>query len=378
MKEISLYIHIPFCKQKCFYCDFKSYSGKEKYMESYIDALNEEIREKSMGYKIKTIFIGGGTPSYLNEELLKRLLINIKNNLNIAKDCEFTMECNPGTLNKEKLKIMKDNNVNRLSIGLQSIHNNLLKKIGRIHTYEQFKENYYMAKEIGFENINIDIMFGLPNMTVPMWRETLLEMVKLNPEHISAYSLIIEENTCFYKLYNDNKLTIPKEEEEREMYHITKDVLKEYGYNQYEISNYAKKSRQCSHNIVYWKCEEYIGTGVSASSFVNNKRITNIDDISFYINRIKNHESVSKEIYENSPEDSMEEFMFMGLRMIEGVDINRFNEKFKKNIYDVYGKEIKKHINNELLVSSQGKLYLTPKGIELSNYVMSDFILTNY
>ena len=376
MKEISLYIHIPFCKQKCFYCDFKSYSGKEQYMKDYIDALNKEIREKCNGYIIKTIFIGGGTPSYLDEKLLEKLLNNINENVQLKYDCEFTIECNPGTLNEEKLKIMKNNNVNRLSIGLQSTYNELLKKIGRIHTYEQFKENYYMARKIGFDNINIDIMFGLPDMTVDMWENTILEIIKLKPEHISAYSLIVEEDTCFYRLYNDGKLNLPQEDDERKMYHIARDMMQESGYIQYEISNYSKKEKECRHNIVYWKDEEYIGVGVSSSSFINNKRIKNIDNINVYINNIFKNKSVYEEVYENSIEDNMEEFMFMGLRMIEGIDINTFNEKFQKNIYDVYGKEIKKHMEDELLVCTEGKLYLSPKGIELSNYVMSDFILT--
>ena len=244
MKEIALYVHIPFCKQKCMYCDFPSYSGKEKYMDVYVDALNKEILEKANKYTIRSIFIGGGTPSYLDEKDLKSLLKTL-NKLKFKEDIEFTIECNPGTLTKEKLIIMKDHNVNRLSIGLQSINNSLLKDIGRIHTYEIFKNNFLLARELGFDNINVDLMFGLPNQSLEEWKNTLLEIIKLNPEHISAYSLIIEEGTCFYKLYNSNKLNLPDEETERKMYKITKEILSKHNYNQYEISNYAKENREC-------------------------------------------------------------------------------------------------------------------------------------
>lgn len=375
MKEIALYVHIPFCKQKCMYCDFPSYSGKEKYMDVYVDALNKEILEKANKYTIRSIFIGGGTPSYLDEKDLKSLLKTL-NKLKFKEDIEFTIECNPGTLTKEKLIIMKDHNVNRLSIGLQSINNSLLKDIGRIHTYEIFKNNFLLARELGFDNINVDLMFGLPNQSLEEWKNTLLEIIKLNPEHISAYSLIIEEGTCFYKLYNSNKLNLPDEETERKMYKITKEILSKHNYNQYEISNYAKENRECFHNKIYWKCEDYLGVGVSASSFINNVRIKNIDSIEEYIKNINEDKSIEEEAHENSLEDSMEEFVFMGLRMINGINICEFEERFNINIYDVYAEVIKRYIDEELLAIEKGNIYLTPKGIELSNYVMSDFILT--
>ena len=375
MKEIALYVHIPFCKQKCMYCDFPSYSGKEKYMDVYVDALNKEILEKANKYTIRSIFIGGGTPSYLDEKDLKSLLKTL-NKLKFKEDIEFTIECNPGTLTKEKLIIMKDHNVNRLSIGLQSTNNSLLKDIGRIHTYEIFKNNFLLARELGFDNINVDLMFGLPNQSLEEWKNTLLEIIKLNPEHISAYSLIIEEGTCFYKLYNSNKLNLPDEENERKMYKITKEILSKHNYSQYEISNYAKENRECFHNKIYWKCEDYLGVGVSASSFINNVRIKNIDSIEEYIKNINEDKSIEEEAHENSLEDSMEEFVFMGLRMINGINICEFEERFNINIYDVYAEVIKRYIDEELLAIEKGNIYLTPKGIELSNYVMSDFILT--
>lgn len=374
MKEMSLYMHIPFCKQKCLYCDFPSYAGKESLINEYIRALNEEILRKCSKYKIASIFVGGGTPSYLNEINLESLLKTI-NLLDFKDDFEFTIECNPGTLNEEKLVLMKNYNVNRISMGLQTTNDNLLKEIGRIHSFEEFKKNYNQARKAGFENINVDLMFGLPNQHMKDWKASLKDVMSLEPDHISAYSLIIEEGTCFYNLYNNDKLNIPNEEEERSMYLFTKGFLKDYGYNQYEISNYAKVNKECFHNKVYWKCNEYLGLGVSASSFVDEKRFKNIDDIKIYIEKINNNEDVTEEIHVNNINDDMEEFMFMGLRMIEGINLKTFKKRFGKDVFDIYDEVIKNNIKKGLLVVDSGKLYLSEKGIELSNYVMSDFIL---
>ncbi|AQR93647.1 oxygen-independent coproporphyrinogen-III oxidase-like protein YqeR [Clostridium saccharoperbutylacetonicum] len=374
MKEISLYIHIPFCKQKCLYCDFSSYSGKEKLMDEYVKALNEEIMQKGKDYIISSIFIGGGTPSYLKDSNLESLLITL-NGLSLKKELEYTVECNPGTLDENKLKLMKKYNVNRISLGVQSTKNSLLKRIGRIHSYEDFENNYLLARKIGFQNINVDLMFGLPNQTVEDWEESLIKIAKLKPEHISAYSLIVEEGTPFYTLYEEDKLSLPEEEEERTMYLTTKKILSTYGYHQYEISNFAQSGKECFHNKVYWKCNEYLGLGVSASSFINEKRSKNIDNIEEYIERIKKHENIIEEIHVNNIKDDMEEFVFMGLRMVEGIQINEFKELFGKDIYKVFGEVIEKNIEKELLISDSGKLYLSPRGIEVSNYVMSDFIL---
>jgi oxygen-independent coproporphyrinogen III oxidase len=374
MKETSLYIHIPFCKQKCLYCDFPSYSGKEKFMDEYIDALNKEILEKAEEYSINSVFIGGGTPSYLKNSSLESLLIAL-NKLKLKENIEFTMECNPGTLNRKKLEIMKKYSVNRISMGLQSTKNSILKEIGRIHNYEEFRNNYFLAREIGFDNINVDLMFGLPNQKLEDWQESLVEIAKLEPEHISAYSLIIEEGTCFYNLYEQNKLNLPEEDNERSMYLVSKEILEKYGYHQYEISNFAKAGKECFHNKVYWKCNEYLGLGVSASSFIGKKRMKNLDDIQEYIEKINDHESVIEEIHANNLKDDMEEFMFMGLRMIEGININEFKKRFNKDINEVYGDTIEKNIKKELLICKSGKLFLSQKGIEISNYVMSDFII---
>ena len=374
MKEMSLYIHIPFCKQKCLYCDFPSYAGKESLINEYIRALNEEILRKCSKYKIASIFVGGGTPSYLNEINLESLLKTI-NLLDFKDEFEFTIECNPGTLNEEKLALMKNYNVNRISMGLQTTNDNILKEIGRIHSFEEFKKNYNQARKAGFKNINVDLMFGLPNQNMKDWKVSLEDVMSLEPDHISAYSLIIEEGTCFYNLYNNDKLNIPNEEEERSMYLFTKGFLEDYGYNQYEISNYAKVNKECFHNKVYWKCNEYLGLGVSASSFVDEKRFKNIDDIKIYIEKINNNEDVTEEIHVNNINDDMEEFMFMGLRMIEGINLKIFKKRFGKDVFDIYDEVIKNNIKKGLLVVDSEKLYLSEKGIELSNYVMSDFIL---
>lgn len=373
-KELSLYIHIPFCKQKCFYCDFPSYASIDHLREDYVEALCKEINEKGSNYKIKSIFIGGGTPSYLDTKEIKKLLEAI-NKLELSEDMEFTMECNPGALEEEKFKAMLNGGVNRISMGLQAVQNSLLKDIGRIHSFKQFEENFKLARKIGFKNINVDLMFGLPNQKVEEWIESLESIAKLEPEHISAYSLIIEEGTAFYKLWERNQLVLPSEEEEREMYSITKDILSKYGYKQYEISNFSKEGYECYHNKVYWKNEEYLGLGSASTSFINGKRIKNIENVKEYIEKINNNEDVIDEITVNTKEDSMEEFVFMGLRMIEGISLDEFNERFGIDIYSIYKDVIDKNIKSKLLTLENKKLRLTDKGIELSNSVMSDFII---
>lgn len=374
MKEVALYIHIPFCKQKCFYCDFPSYARKDDLMSDYIEALLIELKEKIKDYEVRSLFIGGGTPSYLNEENLSKLMKGIKN-INFIEDAEKTIECNPGTVSEEKFNIMKGGGINRLSFGLQTTKNNLLKGIGRIHTFEAFKDNYNLARSVGFNNINIDMMFGLPNQSVKDWTDSLEEVAKLNPEHISAYSLIIEEGTPLYKLYNEDKLKLPSEEEEREMYKKCKNILIENGYHQYEISNYAKEGKECLHNEVYWMCNEYIGVGVSSSSYIDGKRIKNIDDLREYIKRIGSGKSIVDEEIINTKNDNIEEFMFMGLRMNCGIEEEEFKRRFHTDVDNVYKDVIEGNINKGLLERKRGRIYLTDKGIELSNMVMSDMIL---
>ena len=374
LKEISLYVHVPFCKQKCFYCDFPSYSGLEDLREDYVEALCKEIEDKAQGYLIKSIFIGGGTPSYLETHQIEKMLNSISK-LNFSKDMEFSMECNPGALEEDKLLTMINGGVNRISMGLQAVQDGLLKKIGRIHTFKEFEENFNLARKVGFKNINVDLMFGLPNQTVAEWKETLETIAKIGPNHISAYSLIIEEGTSFYKMWDEDKLILPVEDDEREMYEMTKDILKKYGYNQYEISNYAKKGYECEHNKVYWKCLPYLGVGSSSSSFMDGYRFKNINNVKQYIDYINLKNNAEEERIENSLEDNIEEFMFMGLRLVEGIDKDEFKCRFGINIESIYKDIIVKNTIEGLLKEENNKIFLTEKGLELSNKVMSELIL---
>lgn len=377
MDKISLYIHIPFCAQKCLYCDFPSFARKDHLRKAYIEALNKEIislREKHNNLEINTIFIGGGTPSVLEANELECLLKEVAK-LNMAKDIEYSMECNPGNLTEEKLEVMKKYGVNRISMGLQAKQDNLLKGLGRIHNYKTFKENFLLAKKVGFNNINVDLMFGLPNQSLNEWEETLREIISLEPAHISAYSLIIEEGTAFYNLYENDKLKLPTEEEERKMYHLAKKILDENGFNQYEISNYAKEGKECRHNLAYWNMDNWIGVGSAAASYINGKRIKNISSVEEYINSIKDKGEAVEEIINNSKNDNMEEFMFMGLRKINGIGENEFKNRFSMNINDVYGEILNKYIGEGLLIRESGSIFLSEKGIEISNVIMADFLL---
>ncbi|MDK0707825.1 radical SAM family heme chaperone HemW [Clostridium perfringens] len=377
MDKISLYIHIPFCAQKCLYCDFPSFARKDHLRKAYIEALNKEIislREKHNNLEINTIFIGGGTPSVLEADELECLLKEVAK-LNMAKDIEYSMECNPGNLTEEKLEVMKKYGVNRISMGLQAKQDNLLKGLGRIHNYKTFKENFLLAKKVGFNNINVDLMFGLPNQRLNEWEETLREIISLEPAHISAYSLIIEEGTAFYNLYEKDKLKLPTEEEERKMYHLAKEILEENGFNQYEISNYAKEGKECRHNLAYWNMDNWIGVGSAAASYIDGKRIKNISSVEEYINSINEKGEAVEEIINNSKNDNMEEFMFMGLRKINGIDENEFKNRFSMNINDVYGEILNKYIGEGLLIRESGRVFLSEKGIEISNVIMADFLL---
>lgn len=377
MDKTSLYIHIPFCAQKCLYCDFPSFARKDHLRKAYIEALNKEIinlREKHNNLEINTIFIGGGTPSVLEADELECLLKEVAK-LNMAKDIEYSMECNPGNLTEEKLEVMKKYGVNRISMGLQAKQDNLLKGLGRIHNYKTFKENFLLAKKVGFNNINVDLMFGLPNQRLNEWEETLREIISLEPAHISAYSLIIEEGTAFYNLYENDKLKLPTEEEERKMYHLAKKILEENGFNQYEISNYAKEGKECRHNLAYWNMDNWIGVGSASASYIDGKRIKNISSVEEYINSINERGEAVEEIINNSKNDNMEEFMFMGLRKINGIDENEFKKRFGMNINDVYGEILNKYIDEGLLIRESGRVFLSEKGIEISNIIMADFLL---
>ena len=373
-KDLSLYLHIPFCAKKCDYCDFLSSPMDATTMKHYMEALIKEIRSYTeyKAYSIKTIFIGGGTPSLIEGSLMREVLKALKETFYIQKDAEISIEINPGTISKDKLIAYKESGINRLSFGLQSVHNRELKLLGRIHSYEQFKENFLLAKELGFTNINVDLMSGLPFQNLNDWIGSLEEVTSLNPSHISAYSLIVEEDTPFYSRYKEEDLD---ENLDRDIYDVTKKFLEECGYHQYEISNYAKEGYECKHNIVYWTRKEYLGIGLGSSSFINNMRYSNEKDIKSYIDCINQKKDMKRDIITLTKANQMEEFVFLGLRMKQGIAMEEIKKIFGLSILDVYEEVINRTIKEELLMIKNNNLCLTDKGIDLSNVVMARFLL---
>jgi oxygen-independent coproporphyrinogen-3 oxidase len=373
MKSVALYIHIPFCAQKCLYCDFPSFAGKENCMTEYAAALASEINSIK-DKKIKTIFIGGGTPTYLSLEGWEIISKSIEG-LDTDPYLEFTVEGNPGTFTTEILNILKGMGVNRLSIGLQATQDSLLKQLGRIHTYEDFKHSFEMARNIGFHNINVDLMFGVPGQSLLQWLETIENVTQLNPEHLSCYSLIIEEGTVFYNKFKMGTLKLPHEELERTMYYETIERLREKGYIQYEISNFAKNHMVCNHNLVYWNLEEYIGCGSASHSYSDGFRYRNEENIEKYIEKMNTKGNAIVEKTRNSMKDDMEEFMFMGLRKMQGINKNEFKKRFNSDIHSVYGSVINKYIITKFMEERDDNIFLTYEGIQLSNVIMSEFLL---
>ena len=374
---LGLYIHIPFCVRKCKYCDFNSFKLNIDEKKKYLSALSKEMelyKEKIGQKEIDSIFVGGGTPSILNEEEIKILFDNINLNFKIKEDAEITMECNPGTLTLNKLKTMKECGVNRLSIGLQAVQNHHLKYIGRIHTFEEFEKNYHEAKKVGFDNINIDLMYALPNQTKEDWMESLEKVVNLNPTHISAYSLILEENTELFDMYERKEFKLLDEDTDIEMYEYTINYLKSHGYNQYEISNYAKKGFECKHNILYWKCENYVGIGTSASGFLDEIRYNNLFEIDKYEELILNGKKPIEWEEKLSIKDKIEESIFLGLRMNEGIKFKDFKNKYDFNFLEEYKNEIEKLTKLQLIDINETGMKLTQKGKEISNSVFVEFI----
>ena len=378
MEELGIYIHIPFCKQKCFYCDFCSFANKKEMQEKYVEAVINEIKNitHKEKYTVTTIYFGGGTPSILNPEYIKNILQEIESSFKILDDAEITIEINPGTVNEEKLKKYKEYGINRLSIGLQSANDKILKKIGRIHDYKQFEETFFYARKCGFKNINVDLMIGLPTQTIEDVKQTLEKIIQKNPEHISVYSLIIEEGTIIEKLINENKLQLPNEETERIMYWTVVNELKENGYNQYEISNFSKKTYESKHNTNCWKQKQYVGLGTSAHSYLNKKRYSNTNNIEEYIKNIQEN-NISKNITiheEQTEELTMNEYMLLGLRMIQGININEFKQKFKTDPTIKYKKILEKLQKENLIQITKTSIKLTKQRIDFGNIVWEEFI----
>lgn len=376
MKKMGLYIHIPFCVKKCNYCDFLSAPSSKQVQIAYMDTLQKEIEEKAIAYKdwcVDTIFIGGGTPTSVPYEMVVKMMDTVRAEFCLDKDCEITIECNPGTVTSEALKAYRAAGINRLSIGLQSADDELLKELGRIHTYEQFLETYTWARKAGFENINVDVMAGLPGQTLEQYEDTLKKVTELDIAHISAYSLIVEEGTPFFKLYEEDKLDLPAEETERQMYYRTKEILGAAGFNRYEISNYAKKRCECRHNVRYWRREDYLGLGLGASSCMENVRFKNTDWLDEYV--MENKYMDKCEVQELSKEECMEEFMFLGLRMTEGVSKTKFADTFGVTMDKVYGPVLSK-LKEQKLIAEEGDLVcLTEYGLDVSNRVWVEFLL---
>lgn len=364
MRDLELYIHIPFCISKCKYCDFLSAPSTRTERKEYVESLCRRIRTYrglAEAYRVVSIFVGGGTPSILEPGEIREIFLALRETFRIEEDAEISIEVNPGTVTAEKLETYRRVGVNRLSIGLQSACDRELKMLGRIHTFSDFTDTWEQARAAGFENINVDLMSAVPLQTLESWEDSLRTIAELGPEHISAYSLIIEEGTPFYERYQGggHKEELPTEEEERQMYRRTKEILEEFGYHRYEISNYAKNGYECRHNLGYWERTEYLGIGTGAASLIGNRRW----------------------IQDETPEtlglqEQMEEFMFLGLRKIAGVSKKKFLNCFGKNLKDVYGETISDMCRKGLMEEAGDRVRLTDRGIDLANYVMSEFLLS--
>lgn len=389
-KNLELYIHIPFCIRKCAYCDFLSFAAPERAYREYVDKLIEEIHGQSgnfAGYCVTTVFVGGGTPSVLPAFLIEELFAVLYQCFDIAEDAEITLEANPGTLTMEKLEVYRQSGINRLSIGLQSADDQELRYLGRIHSYDDFLKSYQRARQAGFDNINVDLMSALPGQTVHSWKTTLRKVMMLRPEHISAYSLIIEEGTPFYGRYGQaipesgesalwSLPNLPDEDTDREMYHLTREIMEAQGYGRYEISNYARPGYECRHNIGYWNGTEYLGLGLGASSYTFGFRYHNTADFKEYLSLdLYESGSAARDIKELSLEERMEEFMFLGLRMMQGVSGSEFLERFGQNMWNVYSTVLPKLQEQGLIEVNAPWVRLTELGIDVSNAVLCEFLL---
>ena len=374
-KEIGIYVHIPFCKRKCDYCDFISYSNKDSKIQEYIEAVKKEIELQKIKSEITTIYVGGGTPSYIESKYIKEIIEEIKNK-NVCNDAEITIEINPGTVTLEKLRDYKECGINRLSIGLQTTQNNLLKQIGRIHDFEQFVETYKMARKEGFKNINIDLMLGLPNQRIKDLKDSLEKVIELQPEHISVYSLIIEEGTPICNKIEKGDLELPEEDLERNMYWYVKNTLELNGYKHYEISNFARNGYESKHNLNCWNQKEYIGIGLAAHSYRDITRYSNTEQMGEYIRNVKNQNLERNRIIHEiqKEDDTKKEYMILGLRQIDGIKISEFKEKFGDNPIYLFRNELIKLSDENLINIDEDNIKLTNKGIDFANLVWEEFV----
>lgn len=383
MKELELYLHIPFCERKCAYCDFLSAPADPPVRISYIKKLQDEIAyygPQFEEYQVSSIFFGGGTPTILEGYQLAAILEAVKEHFHLMANAEITVECNPGTLTAGKAEKLVQAGFNRLSMGLQSADDRELQLLGRIHNFAQFLESYDLARKAGFENINVDLMSALPGQTMKSWQNTLQKVTALRPEHISAYSLIIEEGTPFYERFAEDERVreegghprlLPEEEVERQMYELTEVFLHTKGYERYEISNYAKPGYECRHNCGYWTRKDYLGLGLGASSLVEHQRFQNTSDLKEYLEQEYHHihiETLGKK-------SEREEFMFLGLRLMAGISRQQFEDTFQVSLDSVYGAVLRKLKSEQLIEEVAGYVRLTEHGIDVSNYVLAEFLL---
>ena len=380
-KPMELYVHIPFCIRKCAYCDFVSGPGTKAMQKEYEEALLAEIdaAEETAESEVISAFFGGGTPSAVDAGMLARVMEKLRSKYVFSEDAEITLEANPGTLDAEKLKCYRKSGFNRISIGCQSVHDEELKRLGRIHTFAEFQESFALARDAGFANINVDLMSGLPEQSEEKWEESLRTIAELSPEHISAYSLIVEEGTPFAAMAERGELPLPEEETERAMYEETIEVLAKYGFHRYEISNYARDGYECRHNVGYWIRRDYLGFGIGAASLIDNVRFQNEKSLGAYLA----HPLESREEEQTlTVQDRMEETMFLGLRLTRGVSCVDFAEQYGRTVEEVYGEVIARNVADGLLTVTERKenqkkdrlLALTKRGLDLSNYVMAQFL----
>ena len=384
-QELELYIHIPFCVKKCNYCDFLSFPGTLRAQEEYVAQLINELTFRAAfcsEYTVSSVFVGGGTPSVIPETLIAAILEAVNKYYYTRPDMEVTVECNPASAMRHKFAAYKSAGVNRLSIGLQSADNAELKMLGRIHTFEEFLKSYQFARMEGFDNINVDLISCIPMQSLKNWKRTLKNTLMLKVDHVSVYNLIIEEGTPFYDMNKKGLLLMPGEDEQAAIDDFTAECMDKYGYIRYEFSNYAKSGKECRHNIGYWKGVPYIGFGIGASSYFEGVRWNNVRNISSYMNirfdnedPLKADELLKENAVKLSREDRIEEFMFLGLRMISGVSASDFRMRFGAQIENVYGEVLRKNTANGLIINEDDNYRLSDRGIEISNTVLSDFLL---
>lgn len=372
-----VYIHIPFCKSKCYYCDFNSYTDKGQYIERYFKALKAEIInfcDELNTFKTDTIFIGGGTPSYVESHYIVDVIQLCCDRFNVSENAEISIEANPGTLSINKLLSYRQAGINRLSLGLQAWQDGLLKKLGRIHEKDDFIQNYINAREAGFDNINIDLIFGIPEQTMSDWKESVINTANFEPQHISCYSLKIEEDTEYFRRMHSGEMTLMDDQLDREMYYYAINELKKRGYNHYEISNFSKTGYQCRHNVVCWKAMEYVGFGCGAHSYFGGQRYNNILPVDEYIESVLVKGSAVEHLQFIGDGEQISEYIILGLRLIEGINTLDFKNKFNRDIYDLFGHNIFQLIETGLLEVRDNNIKLTSKGLDLSNKVFVEFI----